>query len=44
VRDDGDEVFLPFTREVAREIDIGGGRIVIAAPEDVEAGEKGSVE
>ena len=44
VRDDGDEVFLPFTREVAREIDIEGGRIVIAAPEDIEAGEKGSVE
>jgi 16S rRNA processing protein RimM len=44
VRDDGDEVFLPFTREVAREIDISGGRIVIAAPEEVEAGEKGSVE
>ncbi|MGN6147248.1 MAG: ribosome maturation factor RimM [Rhizomicrobium sp.] len=44
VRDDGDEVFLPFTREVAQEIDIAGGRIVIAAPEEVEAGEKGSVE
>jgi 16S rRNA processing protein RimM len=44
VRGDGDEVFLPFTREVAREIDIDGGRIVIAAPEEVEAGEKGSVE
>lgn len=44
VRDDGDEVFLPFTREVAREIDIVNGRIVIAAPEEVEAGEKGSVE
>jgi 16S rRNA processing protein RimM len=44
VRDDGDEVFLPFTREVAQQIDIEGGRIVIAAPEEVEAGEKGSVE
>ena len=44
VRDDGDEVFLPFTREVAQEIDIEGGRIVIAAPEEVEAGEKGSIE
>jgi 16S rRNA processing protein RimM len=44
VRDDGDEVFLPFTREVAREIDLKDGRIVIAAPEEVEAGEKGSVE
>jgi len=44
VRDDGDEVFLPFTRKVAREVDIRGGRIVIAAPEEAEAGEKGSVE
>lgn len=44
VRDNGDEVFLPFTREVAHEIDIEGGRIVIAAPEETEAGEKGSVE
>ncbi len=38
MRDDGDEVFLPFTREVAQEIDIVNGRIVIAAPEEVEAG------
>jgi len=44
VRDDGDEVFLPFTREVAQDIDIEGGRIVIAAPEEIEAGEKGYVE
>jgi hypothetical protein len=29
---------------VAQEIDIEGGRIVIAAPEEIEAGEKGSVE
>jgi len=41
-RGDSDEVFLPFTREVAREIDIASGRIVIAAPEEVEAG--GNVE
>jgi 16S rRNA processing protein RimM len=44
VRGDGDEVFLPFTREVAQEIDIANGRIVIAAPEEVEAGKEGSVE
>ena len=44
VRDDGDEVFLPFTRDVAQEIDIEGGRIVIAAPEEIEAGKEGSVE
>jgi 16S rRNA processing protein RimM len=43
-RADGDEVFLPFTREVAQEIDLKGGRIVIAAPEEVEAETKGSVE
>jgi 16S rRNA processing protein RimM len=42
VRPDGDEVFLPFTREVAQEIDLASGRIVIAAPEEVEAG--GNVE
>lgn len=44
VRADGDEVFLPFTREVAREIDLAQGRIVIAAPEEIEAETKGSVE
>jgi 16S rRNA processing protein RimM len=44
VRADGDEVFLPFTREVAQEIDVAAGRIVIAAPEEVEAETKGSVE
>jgi 16S rRNA processing protein RimM len=44
LRDDGDEVFLPFTREVAREIDLKGRRIVIAEPEEVEADEKGDME
>ena len=44
VRPDGDEIFLPFTREVARLIDTDAGRIVIAAPEEIEAGTKGSVE
>ena len=43
-RPDGDEVFLSFTREVAREIDIASGRIVISAPEEIEAQTKGSVE
>jgi len=43
-RADGDEVFLPFTREVAREIDIASGRIVIAVPEEVEAETQGNVE
>lgn len=44
VRDDGDEVFLSFTREVAREIDLKGGRIVIAEPQDLEADKEGYVE
>jgi 16S rRNA processing protein RimM len=44
VRADGDEVFLPFTKEVAQEIDLAQGRIVIAAPEEIEAETKGSVE
>ena len=38
------EVFLPFTREVAQEIDLTQGRIVIAAPEEIEAETKGNVE
>ncbi len=44
VRENGDEVFLSFTREVAREIDIKGGRIVIAEPQDIEAEKEGFVE
>jgi 16S rRNA processing protein RimM len=44
VRSDGDEVFLPFTRDVAREIDLKGGRIVIAEPQDIEAEKEGYVE
>jgi 16S rRNA processing protein RimM len=44
LRDDGDDVFLPFTREVACKIDLAGGRIVIAEPRDSEAEEKGFVE
>jgi 16S rRNA processing protein RimM len=44
VRENGDGVFLSFTREVAREIDIKGGRIVIAEPQDIEAEKEGYVE
>lgn len=44
VRENGDDVFLSFTREVAREIDIKGGRIVIAEPQDIEAEKEGFVE
>jgi 16S rRNA processing protein RimM len=44
VRENGDDVFLSFTREVAREIDLKGGRIVIAEPQDIEAEKEGFVE
>ncbi len=44
-RDDGQgEVLMPFTREIVPTIDIAAGRVVIAAPEEVEAETKGSVE
>jgi 16S rRNA processing protein RimM len=36
-RSDGDEVLLAFTRETVPVIDIAGGRIAIAIPEDDEA-------
>jgi 16S rRNA processing protein RimM len=42
--DDNGTVLMPFTREIVPTIDIAGGRIVIAAPEEVEAETKGSVE
>ena len=35
----GDTAMLPFTREAVPEIDIGGGRIVVAPPEQVTAGQ-----
>jgi 16S rRNA processing protein RimM len=44
-REDGQgTVLMPFTREVVPNIDISEGRIVIAAPEEVEAETRGSVE
>jgi len=44
-RDDGDgTVLMPFTNEVVPAIDIPQGRIVIAAPEEVEAARHGTVE
>lgn len=43
-RDDGDSVMLPFTREVVPAIEIEAGRVIIAAPEEVEAETRGSVE
>jgi 16S rRNA processing protein RimM len=37
-RDDGDTVHLAFTRETVPVIDIAGGRVTIAVPEDDEDG------
>lgn len=42
--DGGGNVLMPFTREIVPTIDVAEGRIVIAAPEEVEAETKGSVE
>ena len=36
VRPDGDTILLAFTRETVPTIDIAGGRIVVAVPEDAE--------
>jgi ribosomal 30S subunit maturation factor RimM len=35
---------MPFTREIVPSIDIADNRIIIAAPEEVEAETKGNVE
>ncbi len=35
-RDDGDSVMLAFTRETVPVIDVPGGRVVVAVPEDDE--------
>jgi 16S rRNA processing protein RimM len=43
-RPDGDSVLLAFTSENVPLIDVKGGRIVVAVPEDIEAGRKGNVE
>jgi 16S rRNA processing protein RimM len=43
-RDDGDTVMLPFTREIVPVIEIEAGRVIIAAPEEVEAETRGTVE
>ena len=42
--DGGGTVMMPFTREIVPNIDVAQGRLVIAAPEEVEAETKGSVE
>lgn len=38
-RPDGDSVLLAFTRETVPVIDIAGGRVVVAVPEDDEGGD-----
>lgn len=38
-RPDGDSVLLAFTRETVPVIDITGGRVVVAVPEDDEGGD-----
>jgi 16S rRNA processing protein RimM len=44
VRDDGDSVMLPFARDFVPLVDVANARIVVAVPEDADAGEKGNVE
>ncbi|MGC9952885.1 MAG: ribosome maturation factor RimM [Rhizomicrobium sp.] len=43
-RDNGDEVLIAFTRENVPQIDVKSGRLVVAVPEEVEAGDKGNIE
>jgi 16S rRNA processing protein RimM len=43
-RDGGDEVLIAFTRENVPEIDAKSGRLIIAVPEETDAGDKGDVE
>lgn len=38
-RSDGDNILLAFTRETVPVIDIAGGRVVVAVPEDDEGGD-----
>jgi len=40
----GDTVLLPFARDFVPVVDVANARIVVAVPEEVEAGEKGTVE
>ncbi|HEY1613621.1 MAG TPA: ribosome maturation factor RimM [Rhizomicrobium sp.] len=44
VRDDGNTLLLPFSREFVPTIDIAGGYVVVAEPEDNEALEQRGVE
>ena len=36
--DSGDEILIAFTREIVPEIDIKAGRLIVAVPDEVEAG------
>jgi len=42
--DDGQEILLAFTRENVPEIDVKGGRLIVAVPDEVEAGPAKDVE
>jgi 16S rRNA processing protein RimM len=44
VRSDGDSVLIAFTGENVPVVDVKGGRIVVAVPEEVEARTKGTIE
>ncbi|MBU6298369.1 MAG: 16S rRNA processing protein RimM [Alphaproteobacteria bacterium] len=44
LRDDGTEVLIAFTRENVPEIDVKAGRLVVAVPEEVEAGNRSDLE
>jgi 16S rRNA processing protein RimM len=43
-RADGDTVLLPFARDFVPIVDLANARIVIAIPDEIELGEKGTVE
>ena len=43
-RADGDTVLLPFARDFVPVIDVANSRIVVAVPDEIELGEKGTVE
>ena len=40
----GDTVLLPFARDFVPVVDVANARIVIAIPDEIELGEKGTVE
>jgi 16S rRNA processing protein RimM len=44
LRDDGDEVLIAFTRENVPLIDVKAQRLVVAVPEETEAGGRGNLE